>query len=162
MSKLKKINKKIVQLPSLLTFLTEYRKEEKKIVFTNGCFDILHLGHIEYLAKAADLGDILVVGLNTDKSVKIIKGNDRPINNQNARASLLASLFFVDYVVLFDENTPENLIKIIMPNILVKGKDYELKEIVGADEVIKNGGKVHTIELTEGFSTTNLIKKTNG
>jgi rfaE bifunctional protein nucleotidyltransferase chain/domain len=161
MSKLKKINNKIIQTTSLLSILLKHKEEGKKIVFTNGCFDILHLGHIEYLAKAADFGDILVVGLNTDKSVKIIKGNERPINNQNARASVLASLFFVDYVVLFDENTPENLIKIIKPNILVKGKDYKLEEIAGADDVINNGGEVHTIELTEGFSTTNIINKIN-
>lgn len=161
MSKLKKINKKIIQIPSLLSILQKHKEEGKKIVFTNGCFDILHLGHIEYLAKAADFGDILVVGLNTDKSVKIIKGNERPINNQNARASVLASLFFVDYVVLFDEYTPENLIKIIKPNILVKGKDYKIEEIAGADDVINNGGEVHTIELTEGFSTTNIINKMN-
>lgn len=161
MSKLKEINNKIIQIPSLLSILQKHKEEGKKIVFTNGCFDILHLGHIEYLAKAADFGDILVVGLNTDKSVKIIKGNERPINNQNARASVLASLFFVDYVVLFDEYTPENLIKIIKPNILVKGKDYKIEEIAGADDVINNGGEVHTIELTEGFSTTNIINKMN-
>lgn len=129
-----------------------------KVVFTNGCFDILHLGHVEYLAKAADMGDVLVVGLNTDASVKRLKGEERPINNQDARALVLASLSFVDAVVLFDEDTPYELIKTIRPDVLVKGADYKPEEIVGYDIVTSYGGTVATIPLVEGYSTTRLIQ----
>jgi len=135
------------------------RLQGKKIVFTNGCFDILHLGHIDYLLKASDLGDFLVVGLNSDASVKKIKGDTRPINDEISRSKVLASLFFIDAVVLFSEETPYNLIKIIEPDILVKGKDYKISEIVGSDIVIANGGKVETIDLVEGYSTSAIEER---
>lgn len=131
------------------------------IVFTNGCFDILHLGHANYLAQARNLADILVVGLNSDASVKRLKGDNRPINSELQRAFLLASFFFVDYVTVFDEDTPKQLIEIVKPDILVKGGDYKLDDIVGADFVLANGGKVSTIPFVEGFSTTNIINKIN-
>ena len=139
--------------------LKEWRLSGKKIVFTNGCFDILHRGHIEYLAKAADMGDILIIGLNTDRSVKRLKGESRPVNDQHARALLLAALSFVDAVTLFDEDTPYYLIKTVMPDLLVKGGDYKIEDIVGHDIVEANGGKVVTIPLTEGYSTTKTIGK---
>lgn len=132
----------------------------KKVVFTNGCFDILHQGHLDYLCKARDLGDFLIVGVNTDASVKRLnKSPERPINTEQSRAIVLASLLFVDAVVLFDEDTPYELIKIIQPDVLVKGADYKPEEIVGADIVKAKGGQVVTIELTQGFSTTALIQK---
>jgi rfaE bifunctional protein nucleotidyltransferase chain/domain len=130
-----------------------------KIVFTNGCFDILHRGHIDYLARAADEGDILVVGLNTDASVSKIKGSQRPINNEQNRALVLGALGFVDAVILFNEETPYKLIKQVQPDVLVKGADYNAEEIVGNDIVTGNGGEIKTIELTEGFSTSGLIEK---
>jgi rfaE bifunctional protein nucleotidyltransferase chain/domain len=131
----------------------------KRTVFTNGCFDILHLGHIEYLSKAADQGDILIVGLNTDASVKRIKGGGRPINNEKARALTLAALKFVDAVVLFDQDTPIDIIRLVEPDVLVKGSDYREETIVGADVVKARGGEVITIELVPGFSTSGIIDK---
>jgi D-glycero-beta-D-manno-heptose 1-phosphate adenylyltransferase len=139
--------------------LYSWRLKEKKLVFTNGCFDILHLGHIDYLAKAADFGNVLMVGLNTDASVTRLKGPNRPVNNQNARALLLASLFFVDAVVLFDQDTPYELIKVVQPDFLVKGSDYKEDEIVGYDIVRAKNGKVIAINMLEGYSTTNIISK---
>jgi rfaE bifunctional protein nucleotidyltransferase chain/domain len=130
-----------------------------KVIFTNGCFDILHLGHIEYLAKAANLGDVLVIGINSDLSVHRIKGDSRPINDEHSRSMVIASLKFVTAVVLFDEETPYELIKTIQPDILVKGRDYKIKEIVGHDIVLARGGKVKTIELTPGYSTTEIEQK---
>jgi rfaE bifunctional protein nucleotidyltransferase chain/domain len=136
-----------------------WKSENKKIVFTNGCFDILHSGHVEYLSAAKDLGDILIIGMNTDNSPYwLTKGPNRPINNQDSRSLILASLLFVDAVVYFSDDTPLNLIEIIKPDILVKGKDYKEEEIVGYDIVTKNGGKVITIDIVEGFSTTNIIQ----
>ena len=129
----------------------------QKIVFTNGCFDILHRGHIDYLAKAADEGDLLLVGLNSDSSVKSIKGDNRPINNEDTRAMVLGSLAFVDAVFLFDEDTPYELIKRVQPDVLIKGADYNKEDIVGYDIVKNNGGEIKTIELLDGYSTTNLI-----
>ncbi|MEA3479653.1 MAG: D-glycero-beta-D-manno-heptose 1-phosphate adenylyltransferase [Bacteroidota bacterium] len=129
----------------------------QKIVFTNGCFDILHRGHIDYLAKAADEGDLLLVGLNSDRSVKSIKGDNRPINNEDTRAMVLGSLAFVDAVFLFDEDTPYELIKRVQPDVLIKGADYNKEDIVGYDIVRNNGGEIKTIELLDGYSTTNLI-----
>lgn len=126
----------------------------KKIVFTNGCFDLLHLGHIDYLGKAADLGDLLIVGVNTDASVNKLKGVNRPISKAEQRLHLLASLFFVDAVILFDEETPYDLIRFIQPQVLVKGGDYSIDNIVGADLVKAGGGFVHTIPLLTGYSTT--------
>lgn len=137
----------------------EWRNEGLKVVFTNGCFDILHLGHIDYLEKARDLGDKLIVGLNDDKSVNRLKGKDRPINNLEARSRLLAALEFVDAVIPFSADTPLDLISYILPDILVKGKDYETSNIVGSDVVMKNGGSVETIAFVEGYSTTTLIEK---
>lgn len=150
---------KISDLQSLQLSISQWRGEGKKIVFTNGVFDLLHLGHITYLAKAAELGDKLVIGLNSDTSVKRIKGDDRPVNDQNSRAALLAALFFVDAVVVFQDDTPLNLVTTLMPDILVKGADYSIDHIVGANEVIANGGQVMTIDLVEGYSSTSIIKK---
>jgi rfaE bifunctional protein nucleotidyltransferase chain/domain len=137
-----------------------WRMFNKKIVFTNGCFDILHQGHIDYLSKARDLGGALVIGLNTDASVKRLnKSPERPINKEQSRALVLAALVLVDAIVLFDEDTPYDLIKAIQPDVLVKGADYKAEDIVGYDIVKARGGEVATIELTEGFSTTELIKR---
>jgi rfaE bifunctional protein nucleotidyltransferase chain/domain len=150
---------KISDLGLLKTTVIKWQKEGKKVVFTNGVFDLLHIGHITYLAKAAELGDKLIIGLNSDTSVKHIKGENRPINDQNNRAALLASLFFVDAVVVFEEDTPLNLITELRPDILVKGADYAVENIVGAKEVIANGGKVKTIDFVEGYSSTRIIEK---
>ena len=150
---------KISELSSLKPRVSQWQNEGKKVVFTNGVFDLLHIGHITYLSKAAELGDKLVIGLNSDGSVKRIKGDDRPVNDQNSRAALLAALFFVDAVVLFDEDTPRNLITTLLPDILVKGADYEIENIVGAKEVLANGGEVKTITFVEGYSSTSIIQK---
>ena len=159
MKHLEKIYDKILNSESLEERLNLWRKEGKTIVFSNGCFDILHRGHVEYLSKAADLGDILIIGLNTDASVKRIKGPLRPVNDEKARAVVLAALEFVDAVVFFEEDTPYSLIKNVQPDVLVKGKDYKAEDIVGYDIVVGKGGRVETIELVEGFSTTNTIEK---
>ncbi|HNW72211.1 MAG TPA: D-glycero-beta-D-manno-heptose 1-phosphate adenylyltransferase [Bacteroidales bacterium] len=161
MENLKFVKDKIFTWDRLQKRIALWRFKGKKIVFTNGCFDILHLGHIEYLSKSRDLGDVLVVGLNSDESVRRIKGTHRPVNNQDARSITLAALSFVDAVILFGEDTPLNLIRQIQPDILVKGKDYEGKEIVGTEVVKARGGIVATIELTKGFSTTGIIDKSN-
>ena len=124
---------------------------------TNGCFDILHIGHIEYLRKAKKLGDFLVVAVNSDKSVKKLKGNERPINHQKNRIKVLKSLYFVDYVISFKEDTPLKIIKKISPDILVKGGDYKVEEIAGGEEVIANGGEVKVLNFEEGISTTDII-----
>ncbi len=144
---------------TLKSILEAVRKDGKKIVFTNGCFDILHAGHVQYLAEAASLGDCLVVGLNTDESVRRLKGEGRPVNDESDRALVMSSLRVVDYVTLFDEDTPYNLIDLLKPDVLVKGGDYTVETIVGADIVQANGGKVVTIPLLEGRSTTNTINK---
>ena len=161
MKHLEKIYDKILNRESLEEKLNLWRKEGKTIVFSNGCFDILHRGHVEYLSKAADLGDVLIIGLNTDASVKRIKGPSRPVNDEKARAVVLAALEFVDAIMFFDEDTPYNLIKNVQPDVLVKGKDYKAEDIVGYDIVTNKGGKVETIELVEGFSTTNILKHFN-
>lgn len=135
-----------------------WRFKQLNIVFTNGCFDLLHLGHVDYLEKARNLGDILIVGLNSDHSVKRLKGPSRPILDEYARARILSSMEFVSAVVIFEEDTPYELIKFVEPNILVKGGDYENKEIVGSD-LIQPNGKVETIPLIEGYATTNLVEK---
>lgn len=158
MERLEIIKSKIYTWDHLQRQLAMWRFKGKKIVFSNGCFDVLHLGHIEYLSKARDLGDILIVGLNSDDSVRRIKGSHRPVNNEEARAVTLSALSFVDGVILFDEDTPYNLIKLVQPDILVKGKDYDGKEIVGSDVVKSKGGEVVTIELTKGYSTTHTIE----
>ncbi len=139
--------------------LSLWRFKDDKIVFTNGCFDILHKGHIEYLAKAASLGTKLVIGLNTDASVKRLKGDSRPVNDENARALLLASLVFVDKVILFDTDTPRDLIDFVQPDVLVKGGDYKPEEIVGYDIVKAKGGEIVTLDFVEGYSTTSLREK---
>lgn len=159
MKHLEKIYDKISDKDSLEARLKLWREEGKKVVFSNGCFDILHRGHVEYLSKAADLGDVLVIGLNTDASVKRLKGPSRPVNDEKARAVVLAALEFIDAVVFFEEDTPYNLIKFVQPDVLVKGNDYKVEDIVGYDIVINKGGKVETIELVEGFSTTKTIEK---
>jgi rfaE bifunctional protein nucleotidyltransferase chain/domain len=159
MNKLEIIASKILDREQLRRALIVWNFKNKKIVFTNGCFDILHLGHIEYLARAAQLGDVLVIGLNTDRSVREIKGMHRPINDEKSRAMVLAALHFVTAVVLFDEKTPAELIREIQPDILVKGKDYVPEKVVGHDIVKAKGGKVVTIELTPGYSTTGIEEK---
>ena len=143
------------------SIINKIKSEGKKIVFTNGCFDLLHVGHIKYLSQAKDLGDILIIGLNSDKSVKKLKGDNRPINSFEDRAKLLAALKSVDLVIKFEEQTPENLIKEIIPDVLVKGGDYDIKEIVGYQTVIDNGGQVKTLSFYDGYSSTNYIDKIN-
>ena len=143
----------------LLEQVAQWKRENQKIVFTNGCFDIVHLGHVDYLEKARALGDKLVVGLNTDASVSKLKGSSRPVVDEYARARMIASFSFVDAVAYFGEDTPYELIKLIMPDILVKGDDYTLDNIVGADIVMANGGNVSTITLVDGYSTSKIIDK---
>jgi D-glycero-beta-D-manno-heptose 1-phosphate adenylyltransferase len=157
MTKLNIAYSKIISPQNITGLISQYKQNNEKIIFTNGCFDVLHYGHIDYLSKAADFGSKLIIGLNSDDSVKQLKGDSRPINNENARAMILASLFFVDAIIIFDENTPEKLIKSVYPDVLVKGGDYKLENIVGADFVISNGGKVEIIPFVEGFSSTNII-----
>lgn len=133
--------------------------EKKKIVFTNGCFDILHRGHVEYLNEAKKLGDLLVVGLNSDRSVKELKGPERPVNAENDRKFVLQNLKAVDFVQIFDEQTPLNLIKAINPDILVKGGDWKPEQIVGSEHVLTNGGEVLSLNFVDGYSTTKIIHK---
>jgi D-beta-D-heptose 7-phosphate kinase/D-beta-D-heptose 1-phosphate adenosyltransferase len=149
---------KIVGVDEITKISFELKSKGKKIVFTNGCFDILHRGHVEYLSKAKQLGDVLIVGLNSDSSVKMIKGDKRPIVPQEDRAFILSNLSFVDYVVIFDEPTPYELISKIVPDVLVKGSDWSQENVVGRDIVEANGGKVVLIEIVPGRSTTNVIK----
>lgn len=153
-----KTSDKILTKEQLSAKLPEWKKEGK-VVFTNGCFDILHLGHVDYLEKARNLGQKMIVGLNTDASVQRLKGPARPICNELSRARVMASLAFVDAVILFDEETPFELINYLKPDILVKGNDYTIENIVGADVVMKNGGSVETVPLVNGYSTTNVIEK---
>jgi len=152
-------NTKIFSLAELIKIISLEKNNKEIIVFTNGCFDIVHPGHIHTLVEAKALGTKLIVAVNSDASVKRLKGEKRPIQNENERALILASFSFVDYVVLFEEDTPLNLIENLKPNILVKGGDYKINEIVGADIVIENGGKVEMIPFLTGFSTTNTIEK---
>ncbi len=161
MKRLEIIRKKIFNYndADFSRMLAIWRFQGKKIVFTNGCFDILHLGHIDYLSTASDLGDLFIIGLNTDQSVSRIKGNNRPLQDEISRAFVLASLGFVDYVVYFGEDTPYNLIKTIQPDILVKGADYKHEDIVGYDIVKNKGGEIVTVEFLEGYSTTAIEKK---
>jgi rfaE bifunctional protein nucleotidyltransferase chain/domain len=159
MPHLNPIKSKILSGADLERNLAFWRFQERKIVFTNGCFDILHLGHIDYLTKAAHLGKVLIVGLNTDASVSRIKGPHRPLQDQESRAMVLASLRFVDAVVLFDEDTPYELIRIVQPDVLVKGGDYKPKDIVGYDIVKAKGGKVVTLDFLPGYSTSGIEKR---
>lgn len=149
---------KTVKLQELIRVRREARKENKKVVFTNGCFDFLHRGHIEYLKKAKKLGDILIVGLNSDSSVRKIKGKGRPIQKQADRAAILSSLYFVDYITIFSELTPLKLISALIPDILVKGGDWKVKDIVGKDIVQSHGGKVLNLKIVKGKSTRNIIQ----
>ena len=149
----------LVDLEKLLEILNGERKKGKKVVFTNGCFDIIHAGHVDYLEKVKSLGDILVVGLNSDHSVKRIKGEKRPIIPQEMRAKVLSSLKPVDYVVIFEEDTPAKLIEAIRPDVLVKGGDWPLEKIVGRDYVESYRGKVLTIPFEYDISTSQIIEK---
>jgi rfaE bifunctional protein nucleotidyltransferase chain/domain len=157
MVKLEVVRQKILALNELDKLLAFWHFKGKKLVFTNGCFDILHRGHIEYLAKAASFGDVLIVGLNSDASVRKLKGDSRPVQNQDTRLLILASLQFVSYVILFEEDTPYKLIGRIQPDILVKGADYKPEEIVGYDIVKKKGGQILTIDLVKGESTSTIL-----
>tara|TARA_Y100001968_G_scaffold279340_1_gene275215 strand:+ start:765 stop:1256 length:492 start_codon:yes stop_codon:yes gene_type:complete len=159
MKHLHKIHAKIFALEELQSKIEKWKDAGDKIIFTNGCFDIIHRGHIEVLANTADLGSRLIIGLNSDNSIQQLKGTNRPIVDERSRALLLASLHFVDAVILFSEKTPYNLISCILPDVLAKGGDYKIEEIAGHDIVQKNGGEVILIPLTEGFSSTNIIKK---
>ncbi len=158
MNKMEQLKSKIYSPEKLKSHLAIWAFQNKKIVFTNGCFDILHLGHIDYLSKAKDLGDILIIGLNTDKSVRDIKGETRPIIDEISRATILASLTFVDAIIYFGEETPYDLINFIQPDILVKGSDYKAEDIVGYDIVKAKGGEVKTLDFLPGYSTS-LIEK---
>ncbi len=151
----------LISRETLTTVCKELKQNGKKVVFTNGCFDILHIGHVTYLEKAARLGDVLVLGLNSDASVSALKGPSRPVNKEADRAGVLSALKFVDYVTVFDEDTPFELVSAIIPDVIVKGGDYTPETIVGADIVTQNGGEVAVIPLVEGKSTTNIIKKIN-
>ncbi len=150
---------KIVTEKELLQKLNVWRLLGKTIVFSNGCFDILHAGHIASLSEAAQHGDVLVIGVNADVSVKKIKGGNRPLNDENSRSLLLASLSMVDAVIIFSEDTPLEIIKMIQPNVLVKGGDYAIDQIAGSKEVIAGGGKVIINPVINGFSTTSIIQK---
>jgi len=150
---------KVLAGQELETALQKFRTEKKRIVFTNGCFDLLHIGHVRYLEEAAKLGDILIVGINTDASVRKLKGPTRPIQNETDRAEILASLKAVSHTVLFGEDTPLELIKIVQPNVLVKGGDWKINQIVGSDFVLQNGGQVFSLQFVDGKSTTRLIEK---
>jgi len=151
--------KNIFKISDDLSFAEKLRTENKKIVFTNGVFDIIHRGHVEYLTEARSLGDVLIVGLNSDSSVKMIKGEKRPIVNEDNRAYVLANLKPVDYVVIFTDDTPYNLIAALKPDILVKGADWSEDKIVGADIVKANGGEIKRIKFVENNSSTNIIEK---
>lgn len=153
---------KIVTRDEIREICEHLRGEGRRIVFTNGCFDILHPGHIHCLKRAKEAGDVLVVGVNDDDSVRGLKGDGRPINPQDQRAEVLAGVFFVDYVVLFPELTPLELVKAALPDVLVKGGDYRKEDVVGRDVVESRGGKLLIVEPLPGFSTTELINKISG
>ncbi len=153
-----RIRNKIFGRTALAAQCNEWRRQGRKIVFTNGCFDILHKGHLEILTRSAEFGDILVVALNTDASVKKLKGEQRPVNNEDFRTWMMASLEIVDAVILFDEQTPAELIESITPDIIVKGGDYTVDQVVGAEHVISHGGEVRIIPIVKGYSTTGIIE----
>ncbi len=150
---------KVYTLPALLKQVEAWKSKHQSIAFTNGCFDILHIGHIASLSEAAAEADLLIVGINSDASTKRLKGPERPINDENSRALMMASLAIVDAVVVFEEDTPHELIKAILPDVLVKGGDYTVDTIVGAKEVMANGGRVVINPIVQGFSTTNIIAR---
>lgn len=157
MKQIEQIQNKIVSREQLVERLKS--RGDQRVVFTNGCFDLVHRGHVDYLSRARDLGDLLILGLNSDSSVRRLKGPSRPIVDEKSRALLLAAFQFIDYVVLFEEDTPYELIKAAQPDILVKGGDYKPEEIVGYDIVKQRGGEVVTIDFVPGFSTTNIVEK---
>ena len=154
-----KIHERIFADEDLQSQIKWWRLINKKIAFTNGVFDILHEGHIKVLSHAASFADILIVGINSDDSVKRLKGNSRPVNKQQSRSLIMASLIMIDAVVIFEDDTPINIIKSIMPDVLIKGGDYTIDTIIGASEIIANGGMVKVIPLEHGFSTTGIIEK---
>jgi rfaE bifunctional protein nucleotidyltransferase chain/domain len=159
MNTYKRLENKILSRNELEDILGQIREKKLSIVFTNGCFDILHKGHVRYLADASELADVFIIGLNTDSSVKRIKGPNRPLQDQESRAFVLSALAFVDYIVLFGEDTPIELLRVIKPNVLVKGGDYQVESIVGYDLVNSYGGQVLSLPLVKGYSTTSIIKK---
>ena len=152
-------SERVLTEANLNAVVEQYKSQNKKIVFTNGCFDLLHIGHVSYLEEAKKLGDVLIVGINTDASVKKLKGPSRPIQNENDRCAILAALKAVDHTVLFSEETPLNLIKKIKPDVLVKGGDWKIEQIVGSDFVMSYGGNVYSLNFVDGKSTTSLIEK---
>ena len=156
---LKKINNKIFDLQLLMKKIEKWRSENKKIVFTNGCFDLIHLGHIEILARSSDFGDKLIIGVNSDLSIKKLKGANRPIIQESSRIRQLSALEFVDAVILFDEETPIKLIESIKPDVITKGGDYTAKNVIGNEVVSQKNGEVVIIPLTQGFSTTSILNK---
>jgi rfaE bifunctional protein nucleotidyltransferase chain/domain len=160
--KLELIQNKIYKISELKLIVNQWKMLSKKVVFTNGCFDIIHRGHNTYLLEAAELGNKLIVAVNSDESVRKLKGPNRPIVDEYSRAFNLASHTYIDAVILFDEDTPLNLIIELQPDVLIKGGDYTLETIVGAKEVLSYGGKVEIIPFLEGYSTTNVIEKING
>lgn len=153
------MRRKIRTLPALLRIIARAKAAGKRIAFTNGCFDLLHAGHAMLLERAKNYADILVVGLNSDRSVRALKGSDRPVNRQRDRACLLAALESVDYVVIFDAPTPERIIQRIRPHVLIKGADWPSSKIVGSDAVHRNGGRVVRLTVLKGYSTSGLIKR---
>ncbi|TDQ08346.1 D-glycero-beta-D-manno-heptose 1-phosphate adenylyltransferase [Pedobacter metabolipauper] len=153
------LTQKLIPKDEIAAKSAEWRLEGKKIVFTNGCFDLIHPGHIAYLTEAASLGDVLVIGVNTDQSVKKLKGEHRPINNEFSRTQLLSAMFFVDAVVLFNEDTPLELINSVEPDVLVKGGDYRIETIVGASETLQRGAEVKVLDFLPGYSSTAIIEK---
>ncbi len=150
---------KVLDSKNLVTAIEFYKSKNIKIVFTNGCFDLLHVGHVRYLSEAASLGEILIVGINSDSSVQKLKGPTRPIQNENDRAEILASLKSVQHTIIFSEETPKELIQIVQPDILVKGGDWATDQIVGSDFVLKRGGQVLSLQFVDGKSTTKIIEK---
>ncbi len=150
---------KVLAASELAKIVASYRTEKKRIVFTNGCFDLLHIGHIRYLEQAKSLGDVLIVGINSDQSVQKLKGPTRPIQNENDRAEILASLKAVDHTIIFVEETPLNLIKEVKPHLLVKGGDWKMNQIVGSDFVLSYGGEVKSLQFIQGRSTSSIIEK---
>lgn len=156
-----KIEERIKTWSEISHLTKEFKKEGKKIVFTNGCFDIIHFGHVKYLEEAKECGDILIVGLNSDQSVSRLKGPTRPVNGQFERAYVLSGLKAVDYLVIFDQDTPYELIQKLEPDVLVKGGDWKADQIVGSDIVLAKGGQVKSLNFQNGFSTSNIIDKIN-
>ena len=156
-----KVREKIITTDNLALKVRQWKKNKMKVAFTNGCFDILHLGHLEILTKSKEFGDKLIVAVNSDESVRKLKGKERPINDFQTRSNMLASFSFVDYVVEFSDDTPKKLIQIIKPDFLIKGGDYKKKDIVGNDIVSSYGGETIIIPLIDGLSSTNTINKLN-